>query len=237
MLNILSVDTFCATRRYPPRTTPGMSSSKWPLESSKGPTIQVGKPTPPMQKSPNPKDSTPRNPDADHPTTAVSSPADRQSRSLLRLLLGRRLPRRTRNPHRTGRLVLVPGLVVLCELGVLVDMKRLWERRGSQHEKRNKRGRKVKTQHSLKYLIAPGHKSSVIATAKSSPSGKISKLIPGPSPPSSDSFSTGLSIFCPCLLKSLRSASLLIASSLSFALTLRPIKPNHAKKLNPPIPV
>lgn len=39
----------------------------------------------------------------------------------------------------------------------------------------------------LKYLIAAGHKSSVIATARSSPSGNISKLIPNESSPSSSS--------------------------------------------------
>lgn len=94
----------------------------------------------------------------------------------------------------------------------------------------------------LKYLIAPGHKSSVIDMARSSPSGKISRLISMSSSSSSSSWSSSafeaasgddLAAF----LFSLFSRSIFVASLLSSSLTFRPMKPNQAKKLRPPIPV
>jgi hypothetical protein len=95
-------------------------------------------------------------------------------------------------------------------------------------------------QYILKYLIAPGHKSSVNAIARSSPSGKISKLMPTASSSSSSDSPLSLAggdvvlLACLAFLFSLSAAD---ASALSTALILRPMKPNQAKKDRPPIPV
>ncbi len=104
----------------------------------------------------------------------------------------------------------------------------------------------------LKYFIAPGHRSSVNATARSSPSGKISKDMPTSSNSSLSTASSSPSLDGVLLLdrsidfrllffRASRCArfcrSSAVAAADSSAETWRPMKPNQAKKLSPPIPV